>query len=106
MEHIMEEVMSDMFSNNNVGTKAEQIEATEIQYMDELHLLVKNIPEVDSVEAAQRMLRDMYSIEREKRVDYDPRGSLSREEVDGLNGRSENKKKVVAEIRDKMRDGI
>ena len=96
---IAEATMARIYATNNDGTKNEQLALSAERYISELFELGNSMPELGSLAEAQKVLFDMYEIEAQQEVEYHPNSTISREEVDGINGNIRRQKKMVEEVR-------
>lgn len=96
---LAESTMARIYSTENIGTKNEQLAMSAERYINELFEIGNKMPELASIEEAQKVLFDMYSIESKQEVQYEENSVLSREEVDGINGNIRRQKKMADTVR-------
>lgn len=94
--------LSRIYSTENTGTKSEQLVRTTERYMTELFDLGNSMPQLGSLQESQKVLYEIYEAESKEELLYDSRSSLTREEVDGINGTIRRKKALAAEVRKSM----
>jgi hypothetical protein len=101
-KEIAAKTMSRIYEKEVVGTKQEKVTIASIKYINQLSQLAQSMPELDNSTDAQMVLENIHNIEAKTPIEYTPKGDISRETVDTLNGRLAIQKEAVAEIRKSM----